>query len=105
MKVLHNNKKLNKFKINSDRKPYLKEKYKDFCMYIQLAESCDNAHILSQQPWKWRKIHKLVGDKKNQYAFGIAKKERTTCYGNDRNNLSLIEVTELEIISYCEDYH
>lgn len=105
MKIIHDIKKYKKFEKDSNRNPAIGMKFKYFCMYVQLAEACENGYHLSQQPWKWRKFHKLTGNRSNEYSFGISKTDRTTCYGNDRKTLSLNEVTEIEIKNYIEDYH
>lgn len=105
MIIKHNEKKLDKFYRDSLRKPKTKEEFKYFSMYIQMAEICDNGYTLSIQPWKWRKFHKLTGDRSNQYSFGISKTNRTICYGNNRKELNLKDVTIIEFINYVEDYH
>ncbi len=98
-------KRYDKFKRDASRKPEMVQKFDDFETYIQMAEVSINAYELSTIPWKWKKIHKLTGNRANQYAFGISPRDRTICYGNERKALCLSEVTELEIIEFMEDYH
>lgn len=105
MIVKIDDKKYDKFRRDAKRKPDLQRKLEYFEAYIQHAEACDNAYILSTIPWKWRKMHKLCGNRNNQYAFGVSPKERSVCYGNKRQALSLEKVTELEVIDFIEDYH
>lgn len=105
MIIKHDDKKLNKFYRDSLRNIKTKEEFKYFSMYIQMAETCENGYILSIQPWRWRKFHKLTGNRSNQYAFGISKTNRTICYGNNKEALNLKDVTTIEIINYIEDYH
>ena len=77
MKIIHDVKKYKKFEKDSNRNPAIGMKFKYFCMYAQLAEACENGYHLSQQPWKWRKFHKLSGNRTNEYSFGISKTDRT----------------------------
>ena len=67
MIIKQDEKKQQKFKKDSDRKK--DERFKYFCMYIQMAEVCDNGLTLSRQPWRWKEFHKLTGDRNNQYVY------------------------------------
>ena len=77
MKIIHDLKKYKKFEKDSNKNPAIGMKFKYFCMYAQLAEACENGYHLSQQPWKWRKFHKLSGNRSNEYSFAISKTDRT----------------------------
>lgn len=105
MTIIHNTNKYKKLSVRRSNNKQIDEKLKQSEMYLQMAEACKNAQELSKQPWPFKKIHKLKGDKNNVYSFGVSKRDRTTMFGNERQNLPLFEVTKLEIIEYISDYH